>query len=366
MEQTQARNFTKPALVAAAVAFAYWGVLAKLGRFWWEDENYSHGLLIPFIIGYILWTERDSLARAARRPSLAWGAAGVVCGLFALFAGTAGAELFVQRTSLVLVAAGLVVYFWGLPLLRLVFVPLLLLLLAIPIPAIIFNQIAFPLQLFASRCAVASMRLFDIPVLRQGNVIELMPLGSSTTKKLEVVEACSGIRSLMTLVTLAVVFAYFSFPKDDGEDRAGGGVKRGRFAWLRSYGAWRSVILVLSAVPIAIITNAGRVSGTGILARYYGTKVADGFFHEFSGWVVYIAAFLLLFALGWLLDAVALRKSRRARRAAGKAGGAESRAGGGMISETPTVVAASSASASETATVVAAIAPAAARGGEGA
>jgi exosortase len=220
MEQTATRNFTRPLLVVAAVAFAYWGVVAKLGRVWWEDENYSHGLLIPFIIGYILWTERDALVRATRRPSLAWGASLVICALFALWAGTAGAEMFLQRTSLVLLCGGLVVYFFGFALLRRVAVPLLLLLLAIPIPAIIFNKIAFPLQLFASRCAVASMQLLDIPVLRQGNVIELMPLGSTTTQKLEVVEACSGIRSLMTLVTLAVVFAYFTHPKSDDE---GGG-----------------------------------------------------------------------------------------------------------------------------------------------
>jgi exosortase len=317
MTETMTRqSLWKPLLLAASVAFAYRAVLAKLGRFWWEDENYSHGLLIPFIIGYVLWSERDALARAAKQPSLLWGAGLVVCGLLSLWAGTAGAELFIQRTSLVVVAAGLIIYFWGFRLLRLVFVPLLLLLLAIPIPAIIFNKIAFPLQLFASRCAVASMRLFDIPVLRQGNVIELMPLGSSTTKKLEVVEACSGIRSLMTLVTLAVVFAYFTFPKDGTPAGEAGGRGRGRFAWLGSYGVWRSVVLVLSAVPIAIITNAGRVSGTGILSRYYGTKVADGFFHEFSGWVVYVVAFLLLFALGWLLDAVIDRKSRRARREA--------------------------------------------------
>ena len=127
--------------------------------------------------------------------------------LLALFAGTAGAELFMQRISLVLMLAGIVIYFWGHHLLRFMLVPLGLLLLAIPIPAIIFNKVAFPLQIFASRCAVWSMTLFDIPVLRQGNVIELLPLGARQTKKLEVVEACSGIRSLMTLMTLAVVFA---------------------------------------------------------------------------------------------------------------------------------------------------------------
>ena len=288
-------NLWKPVVVAAALAFAYATVLVGLGRQWWDDENYSHGLLIPFIIGYILWTGRARLARAEKRPQVVWGAAAVLAALGALWAGTAGAELFLQRSSLVLMLAGVALYFWGFRVLRLVLVPLALLLLAVPIPAIIFNRVAFPLQLFASQCAVWAMRLFDIPVLRQGNVIELLPLGSSTTKKLEVVEACSGIRSLMTLVTLAVVFAYFTHPKSDGE---GGG----RFSSLRRYATWRSAILVASAVPIAIITNAARVSGTGILARYYGTQVADGFFHEFSGWVVYIVAFLMLFALGWVLD----------------------------------------------------------------
>jgi exosortase len=296
------RQFWKPLALAAAVLFAYAMVLVKLGGQWWVDENYSHGLLIPFIIGYILWSERERLARSVQRPMLAWGGVCIVVALLMLWAGTAGAELFMQRTSLVVMLAGITLYFWGWHILRLMLVPLLLLALAIPIPAIIFNQIAFPLQLFASRCAVWAMRVFDIPVLRQGNVIELMPLNSTVTKKLEVVEACSGIRSLMTLLTLAVVFAYFTHPRNP--DAQEGGV----LASLKRYGTWRSAILVLSAVPIAIITNAGRVSGTGILAHYYGTEVADGFFHEFSGWVVYIAAFLLLFALGWVLDKFGARK----------------------------------------------------------
>jgi exosortase len=222
------------------------------------------------------------------------GGAAVLLALFALWAGTAGAELYTQRMSLVLMLAGIAVYFWGFRLLQLILVPLGLLILAIPIPAIVFNQVAFPLQLFASRCAVWSMRLFDIPVLRQGNVIELLPRGARETKKLEVVEACSGIRSLMTLVTVAVVFAYLTHPRSAGPRRGS--------RWSGSLGFWRSAILVVSAVPIAILTNALRVSGTGVLAHYYGTGVADGFFHSFSGWVIYIAAALLMFAVGWLVD----------------------------------------------------------------
>jgi exosortase len=297
MSVPAAKKLWQSLAISFAIAFAYATVLVKLFHDWWTDENYSHGLLIPLIIGYILWTQRDKLAREPVRPSLLLGGAAIVFALFALWAGIAGAELYTQRLSLILLLAGITVYFWGLTLLRLVLVPLSLLFLAIPIPAIIFNKIAFPLQLFASRCAVWSMSVLGIPVLRQGNIIELKPLNSFETKKLEVVEACSGIRSLMTLVTLAVVFAYFSHtPSDDPPDSGK------RFSWLRSYGFWRAVILVISAVPIAILTNAFRVSGTGILAHYYGTAVADGFFHSFSGWAMYIVAFILLFGIGMILD----------------------------------------------------------------
>ena len=293
--------------IATALVLVYFTVLLKLGGDWWNDENYSHGLLIPFIIAYILWHERERFLGTRTRPSAFWGATGVALSLLALWAGVAGAELFVQRISLVLMVTSVVIYFWGFRLLRLVAVPLSLLVLSIPIPQIVFNRIAFPLQLFASRCAVGAMSFFNIPVLRQGNIIELMPLGSSEPKRLAVVEACSGIRSLMTLVTLAVVYAYFTKPKVartsvcDSADRSQTEVWATSH-WLKSFTFWRSLMLVVAAVPIAILTNALRVSGTGVLAHYYGTRVADGFFHTFSGWVIYIAAAVLLFATGWVLD----------------------------------------------------------------
>jgi exosortase len=292
------RKIYQPIAIALALGFVYFTVLAKLGSDWWHDENYSHGLLIPFVIGFIIWQERDRFANLSAQPAAWLGAIGIAISTLMLWAGTAGAELFVQRFSLVLMLASLVVYFFGARLMRFVAVPLLLLLLAIPIPQIIFNKIAFPLQLFASRCAVAAMSFFSIPVLRQGNVIELMPLGATEPKKLAVVEACSGIRSLMTLVTLAVIYAYFTTPGGYARLRRAAGETPAH----RRFAIARSMILVLSAVLIAILTNALRVSGTGVLAHYYGTRVADGFFHSFSGWVVYIAAALLLFATGWILD----------------------------------------------------------------
>ncbi len=310
--QSSLPDFWKPVALAAALAFLYYTTFVKLARDWWDDPNYSHGLLVPIIIGYILWTERERLARIPLRPALWTGFALIVSGVAALWAGVAGAELFVQRASLLVLLVGIALFFFGWRHLRAIAVPLLLLALAIPIPTILFNKIAFPLQLFASRCAVSAMRGLDIPVLRDGNVIELMPLGATIPKKLEVVEACSGIRSLMTLLTLAVVFAYFTYnhvptrgkrdglddkPLDDASD-----ANRSWFASLTDFRFWRATLLVLSAFPIAILTNALRVSGTGILARYYGTEIADGFFHSFSGWIIYIAAFLLLFATAWLLD----------------------------------------------------------------
>ena len=297
------RKFFPPFAIAVALAFVYFSMLLKLGNDWWHDENYSHGLLIPFVIGFILWQERERLANATRQPWPLIGAAGISISLFMLWAGTAGAELFVQRMSLLTMLVSVVVYFFGARIIQLIAIPLTLLLLSIPIPQIIFNRVAFPLQLFASRCAVAAMWFLNIPVLRQGNVIELMPRGASEPRRLAVVEACSGIRSLMTLITLAVIYAYFTTPRAP-EPASKEENPTNRLAMLRRFSFWRSVVLVASAVPIAILTNAARVSGTGVLSHYYGTRVADGFFHSFSGWIVYIAAALLLFATSWVLDQI--------------------------------------------------------------
>jgi len=306
------RKFFPPVAITIALAFLYFTVIVKLGNDWWHDENYSHGLLIPFVIAFILWQERKNFVDSKSTPATWLGAIGIGVSLCALWAGTAGVELFVQRASLVLMLACIVVYFFGLRLMRVVAVPLVLLALSIPIPQIIFNRIAFPLQLFASRCAVAAMSFFSIPVLRQGNVIELMPLGASEPKKLAVVEACSGIRSLMTLVTLAVIYAYFTRPTQGSTNlslsssaTSDSKMTGRKLKFAGHFTFWRSLILVIAAVPIAILTNALRVSGTGVLAHYYGTRVADGFFHTFSGWVIYVAAALLLLGTGWVLDRLA-------------------------------------------------------------
>ncbi|NJM54487.1 MAG: exosortase, partial [Blastocatellia bacterium] len=199
------KQFWKPLTIAVAMVFLYATTLGKLGRDWWTDENYSHGLLVPFVIGYIIWIEWENLQNARKNASFWLGGTIISLALIMLLAGTLGAELFIQRISFVLMLAGIIIYFFSANLLRLLVVPFLLLLFAIPIPQIIFNKIAFPLQIWASQIAVWGIRLFEVAPIRNGNVIEILPRGSMQIVALEVVEACSGIRSLMTLVTLALV-----------------------------------------------------------------------------------------------------------------------------------------------------------------
>lgn len=290
-------NYWKPALVGAVLAFLYAGVLAKLGRDWWTDENYSHGLLVPLVIAFIVWLEFDELEKTTRRPGLLAGGALVAVALAMLLGGTLGAELFVQRVSLVLMLAGVVVYFFGARLVGLLIVPFVLLLLAIPIPQIVFNRIAFLLQIYASQIAVWGIRLFDIPTVRKGNVFEILPQGATQVVALEVVEACSGIRSLMTLVTLGLILAYFT---RDRRSFTGGGLR----AMLGNPDVWRAALLMLSAIPIAVLTNAARVTATGVLTYYHGRQATEGTLHDALGWAVYVVALGALLLFNFVLQRV--------------------------------------------------------------
>jgi exosortase len=253
------------ALVVVGFVALYWNVLVKLVHDWANDGNYSHGFLIVPIAAYFVWERRNRLAALTPRPSF-WGLALVLASVGVLIIGLLGAELFLTRISIVGILAGGVIFVLGFGALRVLLFPMAFLLLMIPIPAIVFNQIALPLQLIASRFGEKVLQAVHIPVLREGNVIVL----ANTT--LEVAEACSGIRSLVSLVTLGIIYGYFSDSRTSVR-----------------------VLLALAAIPIAIVTNGARVAGTGIAAHYYGPEAAQGFFHEFSGWIVFIAAFALMF-----------------------------------------------------------------------
>lgn len=312
------KKFWQPLIIVAALLFIYVNVLKKLVYDWWNDENYSHGLLIPFVIGYIIWMKRHQLRNVVVQPAFVSGIAITLFALLFLWAGTAGAELFTQRMSLVLLLAGISIYFWGWRIFGELLFPLALLALAIPIPTLILNKVAFPLQLLASNVAVWAMQMFDIPVLRQGNVIEMMPYGALRPVRLEVVVACSGIRSLMTLVSLAALYAYFTFPTSsngNGNKKTNNSLSEKVFSSLKTFGFWRSVVVVVAAVPIAILTNTLRVTMTGFLATKYGMQVAEGFLHNFSGWVVYMLAFGMTLLFGFTVDRLfGVMNKRKANR----------------------------------------------------
>jgi exosortase len=255
------------ALLGALLFWLYRSTFTHLVGQWWHDPNFSHGFFVPLFAAFVLWQERPKLAAIKLRPSWA-GLFLLGLGLCVLVLGQMGAELFLSRFSLLIVLAGLIVLFLGWKFFRAIFFPWAFLLLMIPIPAIVFNQITFPLQLLASKVASTTLPWLGVPVLREGNVIILPAMA------LEVADACSGIRSLMSLATLAVIYGYL----------------------MESRIALR-VLLAAASLPIAVAANSLRVVGTGLLVQYWDPDKAQGFFHEFQGWLMFVASLIMLYLL---------------------------------------------------------------------
>ena len=250
---------------------AYYPILYKLVAQWSYDDDVSHGFFVPIVAGYIAWQRRDELLKLEWKPAW-WGLGLLVWSGIQAFLGMLGAELFLQRTAFLEALVGLLLVTGGTAAIRALAFPLLLLPFMIPIPTVIYNQITFPLQLFASEVAEYCLLLINIPVLRDGNILEL------ASQKLSVAEACSGIRSLLMLTFLSLVYAYF-FDKR---------------VWMR----WA---LFCCTIPIAILANAGRVTITGILSEI-DTELAKGAFHETEGFVIFGIAFACLALTHWLIS----------------------------------------------------------------
>jgi exosortase len=262
------------AILSLLSLWLYGPILAHLISQWWHDPNFSHGFFVPLFSAFVVWQERGRLSQLSLHPS--WSGLGImILGLLILIVGQIGAELFLARFSILLLLAGLIVLFLGWNFLRVLFFPLAFLVMMIPIPSLVFNQITFPLQLLASRVAAGILQLLGVPVLREGNVIVLpsMPL--------EVADACSGIRSLMSLGTLAVIYGYLM----------------DRRVSVR-------VLLTLASVPIAVVANSLRIVGTGLLVQYWDPEKAEGFFHAGWGWLIFVISLGSLYLLHRLLLAV--------------------------------------------------------------
>jgi exosortase len=253
------------AWVAVLLAICYGPVLRALVNQWNFDPDMGHGFFVPVLAGYIAWQKREEILNKPAKPNW-WGLAIVVWAAFQLYIATLGAEIFLARTSFVISIIGTVLLLGGTEYLRIFGFPLFLLFFMVPIPAILYNEITFPLQLIASSAAEHAIDLLGIPVIREGNVLVL------AEQSLNVVEACSGIRSLLTLTFLSLVYGYFLE----------------RRTWLR-------VVLFFATIPIAVIANAGRVTMTGVIASFK-PELAEGMFHEAQGWVIFMVALVILIA----------------------------------------------------------------------
>lgn len=261
-----------PVLILLGMLSGLYGeVLRDLVGQWWDDANYSHGFVVPLFSAFLVWKRRGALSSLTPRGS--WlGLPMLLAGVGALILGDLSAENFLMRSSLIVSLAGLVLLHLGADVLRRVAFPLAFLFFMVPLPAIVFNAVAFPLQGLAAQNASWMLDLLGVPVLRDGNVIHLSHISLGVT------EACSGIRSLISLLALAVAWAYLTLP------------------WV-----WAMVALVASAVPVTIVANAGRVVMTGLIGQWVGVEYAQGFFHTFSGWLIFLVSFGCLLGVHGLL-----------------------------------------------------------------
>jgi exosortase len=270
-------------LIVVILALLYRSIIRDLALQWWDDPNYSHGFLVPLFSGFLVWHQRAEL-RALTPRGTVLGLVVLVAGILELLLGDLGAENFLMRSSLLVIIAGLVLFHFGPQILQAVAFPLGFLLFMIPLPATVFYAITFPLQSFAAAQAATILEWIGIPVLLDGNVIHLSQLSLGVT------EACSGIRSLISLLAGAAAWAYLALP-----------------------GGWMAVVFVASAIPVTIIANVARVVLTGIIGQHWGVEYASGFFHEFAGWGIYLFAFGCLFGIHALIRSTVRMASSRAR-----------------------------------------------------
>jgi exosortase len=259
------------------LAGLYGAILRDLAQQWWDDPNYAHGFLVPLFSGFLVWQRRKQLSSLPANGS--WiGLPVLLAGVVALLLGQIGVELFLMRSSLIVILAGLVLFHCGRDSFRVLAFPLFFLFFMVPLPATLFYAVAFPLQNLAARNAAWMLDALGVPVLLDGNVIHLTKLS------LGVAEACSGIRSLISLLSVAVAWAALTLS-----------------------GSFAIAVFVIAVVPITILANVGRVVITGLIGQWFGVEYAEGFFHTLSSWLVFVFAFVCLTGIHSLIRLVQSR-----------------------------------------------------------
>jgi exosortase len=259
------RFWIQAGLIAAGFIWLYFRTLSGLVSDWSSDPNFSHGFLIPVISLYMVWYKKDQLREIPRQPSLI-GLGIIVLGLLVHVAANIGAELFLMRFSMVITLSGIIIYALGIPRFKVMLIPVAYLIMMIPIPAILWNHVAFPLQLLAAKLSAQVIGFIGIPVFREGNILHL------ATTSLEVVDACSGLRSLTSLLALTGICAF-----------------------LAPFSRIKKWILFFSAVPIAVAVNVIRLTITAAMAVWISPETAHGFLHDMSGLIIFGAALVLVY-----------------------------------------------------------------------
>jgi EpsI family protein len=251
-------------LATVSLGYLYADSLAFLFGYWIGSEDYSHGMFVPLISLFLIWQARHRIAEAGIEDSW-WGLAVISAGLFLYWIGEFATLYVLQHVSLWMVIVGLVIASIGVRGARAIAFPLSYLLTSIPLPVFLYASLSSQLQLWSSALGVGFLQFVGVTAFRDGNVIDLGPV------QLQVVEACSGIRYLLPLTSLALLCAYLF------KDRM-----------------WKRVVLVLSSIPISVLVNGFRIGMIGVLVEWYGLGAAEGFYHLFEGWVLFMASLGLL------------------------------------------------------------------------
>lgn len=259
-------------LVIMLVAVMYWDVFVDLISIWSNKEEYNHGFMLPIVALYFLWQKR-TLILSEKEPSSWLGYVAVFFSVISYFVGSIGDLFFLLRFSFIFLLIGLALLFVGYKATKSMLVPILLLVFSFPLPPVIESSLTAKLQLWSSYLGVSVIRACDIPVYLEGNVIDL------GTYKLQVVEACSGLRYLFPLMSLAFICAY-----------------------MYQVIFWKRAVLFLTSIPITVLMNSFRIGIVGILVQFFGNSAAEGFVHDFEGWIVFMVCFAILFAEMWLLS----------------------------------------------------------------
>lgn len=267
----------KAGLIVGLISVLYVEVLPDLAAEWWTEPASSYGMLIPPLAFYVAWLQRSAVLALPSRPQLG-GVWIIGCSCLVFLGGRLSAEFFLSRISFVLLLAGLVWTFWGWARFRMLSFPFILLATMVPLPAVIYNQVAAPLQLFASSMATGLAQFLGVSIYQEGNIIHLANIS------LGVAEACSGLQSLSAMVVASLLLGFLENASLAGR-----------------------ILLLLLSVPLAIAVNVLRVTGTAVLADH-AQEFAMGFYHLFSGWLVFLMGFGLL----WLLGQALFRWTRRA------------------------------------------------------